>query len=204
MNDESSPGGHRSRLTAGPAGDPPWEAAPRAAGRATKRRPFLRLAGAGLLSLAGCLEAPSSSPPPYETREIDDGACYAPGLRDERSTAFYAGLVTSDAESREFDLERLPRAADRAFVEAVDYGTAYLGVVQLSGVNSSTSIWLVDMAATPDQLGLVLELEDDPPHSEDRVITTFLVRVQKERPAPPERIWVQLSIDGRTERFSGS
>lgn len=168
-----------------------------------KRRPFLRLTGAGLLPIAGCLEAPSSSPPPYETREIDDGPCYGPGLRDERVMEFFAGLVTSESEARGFDLQQLPRRADRTFIETTDYRTAYLGVVQLSGINSSMSIWLVDMAATPEQLGLVLGVEDHTPHADDRVITTFLVRVEKERRAPPERIWVQLSIDGRTEEFSG-
>lgn len=169
-----------------------------------KRRPFLRLTGAGLLALAGCLEAPSSSPPPYETREIDDGPCYEPGLRDERVMEFFAGLVTSEAAAREFDLQRLHRAADRAFIESTDYRTAYLGVVQVSGLSSSMSIWLVDMAATPDQLGLVLGVEDHTPHTDDRVITTFLVRVEKERASPPERIWVQLSMGDRTEEFSGT
>lgn len=195
---------HRLRRTVGSTLGSARVARTLADDRAMIRRSFFRLAGAGLLSLAGCLEAPSSSPPPFETREIDDGPCYKPGLRDELSMEFYAGLVTSDAESREFNLQMLPRQADRTFIETTDYRTSYLGVVQISGLNSSMSIWLVDMAATPDQLGLVLSLEDEPPHSDDRVITTFLVRVQKERPAPPELIWVQLSIDDRTENFSGS
>jgi hypothetical protein len=67
------------------------------------------------------------------------------------------------------------------------------------------------MAATSEQLGLVLGVEEEPLHSEDRVITTFLVRVQKERQLPflvpeppPDRIWVQLSIGDRTETFSSS
>lgn len=156
-----------------------------------------------MLSLAGCLEAPSSSPPPYETLEIDDGPCYRPGLQDELSMDFFAGLVTSETEARQFDLQVLPRKEDRTFIESIDYRSTYLGVVQVSGLNSSMSIWLVDMAATPEQLGLVLGIEADPPHSDDRVITTFLVRVEKEHPTPPERIWVQLSIGDRTEIFSG-
>ena len=60
------------------------------------------------------------------------------------------------------------------------------------------------MAAAPEQLGLVLGVKAHTPHSDDRVITTFLVRVEKEREAPPERLWVQLSIDDRTEEFSGA
>jgi hypothetical protein len=72
------------------------------------------------------------------------------------------------------------------------------------------SIWLVDMAATSEQIGLVLSGEDEPPHTDDRVITTFLVRVQKEPQLPfllrepsPKHIWVQLSIGDRMETFSG-
>lgn len=163
------------------------------------------------MSFAGCLESPSSSPPPYETREIDDGPFYTPGLRDELSTDFFASLVTSDSEAREFDLQALPRNTDRTFIKATDYRTSYLGVVQVSGLNSSMSIWLIDMAAAPEQLGLVLGVEDETPQSDDRVITTFLIRIQKERQPPflvreppPDRIWVQLSIGDRTETFSGS
>lgn len=159
--------------------------------------------GAGLLPVAGCLESPSSSPPPYETLEIDDGPVYKPGLQDERSQDYFAALVTSDTEAQAFDLQTIPANADRAFIEATDYRTSYLGVVQVSGLNSSMSIWLVDLAAAPKQLGLVLSVDDDPPYSDDRVITTFLVRVGKERRAPPDGIWVQLSIGDRTEHFSG-
>lgn len=164
----------------------------------------MAIVGISILPIGGCLESPSSSPPPYETREIDDGPCYEPGLQDELSMDFFAGLVTSEVEARGFDLQGLPLAADRAFIESTDYRTSYLGVVQVSGLNSSMSIWLIDMAATPEQLGLVLGLEDEPPHSDDRVITTFLVRVRKERLTPPDRIWVQLSIGNRTEHFSGN
>lgn len=171
-------------------------------GRLDRRR-LLGLVGAWLLPVAGCLESPSSGPPPYETLEIDDGPIYGPGLQDERSRAYFAALVTSDTEARAFELPAIPAKADRAFIEATDFRTSYLGVVQVSGLNSSMSIWLVDLAAAPKQLGLVLSVEDDPPHSDDRVITTFLVRVQKERPAPPDGIWVQLSIGDRTEHFSG-
>ena len=165
---------------------------------------MLGLVGAGLLPLGGCADTPSSSPPPYRTREIDDGPCYLPGLRDVQSMAFFAGLVTSAAEEAGFDLHLLSGRADRAFIEATDYRTAYLGVVQVSGLPSSSSIWLVDLAATPAQLGLVLRIEEHTPRSADRVITTLLVRVEKERPEPPDRIWVQLSLGGRTETVSGS
>jgi hypothetical protein len=164
------------------------------------RRQLLALVGFSVLPIEGCLESPSSSPPPYETREIDDGPFYNPGLRDERSMDFFAGLVTSEVEAREFDLWELPLEGDRAFIESTDYETSYLGVVQVSGLNSSMSIWLVDLAATSEQLGLVLGIED----SDDRVITTYIVRVRKEQATPPERIWVQLSIGNRTENFSGS
>jgi hypothetical protein len=174
------------------------------------RRGFLGLVGGGVTSLAGCLESPSSSPPPYETREIADGPCYQPGLRDEQSLDFFAGLVTTDSEARAFDLRVLPRKTDRAFIEATDYRTSYLGVVQVSGLHPSTSIWLVDMAAPPERLGLVLAVEDETTRSDERVITTYLGRVQKKgqapcllREPPPDRIWVQLSIGDRTETFSG-
>ncbi|MHB9287020.1 hypothetical protein ACKVMT_08270 [Halobacteriales archaeon Cl-PHB] len=154
------------------------------------------------MSFAGCLESPSSAPPPYETREIDDGPVYKLGLRDELSMDFFADLVTSDSEAREFDLQALPRKTDRTFIEETDYRTSYLGVVQVSGLTSSMSIWLIDMAAAPGDLGLVLGVEDETPQTDDRVITTFLVRVRKERQTPPTGIWVQLSIGDRTETFS--
>ncbi len=168
----------------------------------TQRRGFLSLVGIGVLSFAGCLESASSRPPPYETREIDDGPFYDPGLQNEQSMNFFADLVTSASEARGFDLQTLPRQTDRTFIEATDYRTAYLGVVQVSGLSSSMSIRLVDIAATPEQLGLVLSVEDETPQSDDRVIITFLIRVQPERQIPPDRIWIQLSIGDRTETFS--
>lgn len=166
-----------------------------------QRRGFLGLVGAGVLTFAGCLKPPSSSPPPYETREIDDGAVYTPGLREGPSMDFFADLVTADSEARAFDLQTVPRQSDRTFIEATDYDRSYLGVVQVSGLNSSMAIRLVDMAETTEQLGLVLDLEDEPPHSDDWVITTFLVRVRREG-QPPDRIWVELSIGDRTVDFS--
>lgn len=114
----------------------------------------------------------------------------------------FAGPVTSGSEAREFDRQVLPREADRTFIHASDYRTSSLGVVPVSGLNSSTSIWLLDVAAMPERLGLVLSLEDEPPQADDRVIATCLVRVQKERQAPPERIRVQLTNGDRTENFS--
>jgi hypothetical protein len=171
------------------------------------RRTLLRLAAAGTTALAGCVSspsAPSSAPPPYETREVDDGPVYGPGLRDEGERAFHAALVTTEAEAAAFDLARFDRDADRAFVTSTDFRRWYLGVVQISGVSSSRSVWLVDVAASDATLGLVLGLEDPTPRSEDRVVTTYLVRVHREGRRPPEGIWVQLSIDDRTVTFEGT
>lgn len=171
------------------------------------RRTFVRLAAAGTTGVAGCVSppsAPSSAPPPYETREIDDGPVYGPGLQDETERAFHAALVTSREEATAFDLARFDRDADRAFVTSTDFRRWYLGVVQISGVNSSRTVWLVDMAASDVNLGLVLGLQDPTPHSGDRVITTYLVRVHREGRSPPEGIWVQLSIDDRTVTFEGT
>lgn len=171
------------------------------------RRTFLGITAAGATGLAGCVSPwsdPSSAPPQYETREVDDGAVYGPGLQDETERAFFAALVTSEAEAEAFDLERLGRGADRAFVTDTDFRRWYLGVVQVSGVSSSRTVWLVDMAASDVNLGLVLALEDPTPRSDDQVVTTFLVRVHREGGPPPEGIWVQLEVDGRTVTFEGT
>ena len=178
--------------------------------RAIHRRGFLGLLGAGVVSVAGCLQPPASSPPRYETREIDDGALYGPGLALGPSMEVFADLVTSDAQARAFDLQAVPRDADRAFIEATDYRTAYLGVVQVSGLNSSMSVQLVDIAVSADQLVLAFDVEDTPPHSDDWVITSILVRVKRERRLPsaaressPDGIRVRLSIGDRTMTACG-
>jgi hypothetical protein len=51
---------------------------------------------------------------------------------------------------------------------------------------------------------VVVALRDEPPYSEDRVITTLLVRVPRGEAGTPERISVELSIGDRSETFSGS
>ena len=144
------------------------------------------------------------------SREIDDGALYGPGLALGPSMEVFADLVTSDAQARAFDLQAVPRDADRAFIEATDYRTAYLGVVQVSGLNSSMSVQLVDIAVSADQLVLAFDVEDTPPHSDDWVITSILVRVKRERRLPsaaressPDGIRVRLSIGDRTMTACG-
>lgn len=167
--------------------------------RLTRRR---MLGTAALVPLAGCLTSPSSSSPPHEAVEVDDGHVYGPGLTSELEEAFYAALVLERDGADRFVRDRLtPEAV--AFLDGTDFGTQLLGVVQIAGVNSSTHLDVVDLALTPVNLTVVLALRDDPPHSEDRVITTLLVRVPRRGGTAPERIWVELGIEGRDVTFSG-
>jgi hypothetical protein len=172
----------------------------RSAGPALTRR---RLLGtAALAPLAGCLTSPSSSSPPHEAVEVDDGHLYGPGLTSELDEAFYAALVLERAGADRFLRARLTDEA-RAFLDGTDFATQLMGVIQVAGVNSSTVLDVVDLALTPVNLTVVLALRDQPPHSDDRVITTLLVRVPRRGGNAPERIWVELGIDGRDVTFSG-
>ena len=160
-------------------------------------------ATAALIPLAGCLTSPSSSSPPHEAVEIDDGPVYGPGLESELEEAFYAGLIVEESGADRFDRPSLPSPA-RSFLSETDFSTHLLGVVQIAGVNSSTHLDVVDLALTTESFTVVLALRDDPPYSDDRVITTLLVRVPRRAGGTaPERINVELGIDDRDVTFSG-
>lgn len=160
-------------------------------------------ATAALVPLAGCLTSPSSSSPPHEAVEVDDGPVYGPGLESELEEAFYAGLIVEDSGAERFDRPSLPPPA-RSFLDETDFSTHLLGVVQIAGVNSSTHLDVVDLALTAASFTVVLALRDEPPHSDDRVITTLLVRVPRRAAGTaPERINVELGIDDRDVTFSG-
>jgi hypothetical protein len=163
------------------------------------------LAGAAGLAAAapGCLGAPAAGGPRYETRELDVGGVYRPGLRDETEEAFYAALVASQAAEGAFDLDAVPRAGDRAFVRETDFDAAVLAVVQVAGLNSSTVLRAVDVALTRANLVVVVAVDDPTPYSDDRVVTTLLVRVRRDGAPVPDRIRVELSLDGREVTFSG-
>lgn len=177
--------------------DPAWTES------ATVSRRWLLGATAGLVPLAGCLSSPSSSSPPHEAVEVDDGPVYGPGLRSELEEAFYAGLVLDDSGADRFVRPSLPPSA-RSFLAETDYDTQLLGVIQVAGVNSSTSLEVVDLALTTANLTVVLALRDEPPYSDDRVITTLLVRVPRRAGGTaPDRISVELGIGDRDVSFSG-
>lgn len=160
-------------------------------------------ATAALVPFAGCLTSPSSSSPPHEAVEIDDGPVYGPGLESELEEAFYAGLIVEESGADRFDRPSLPPAA-RSFLAETDFGTHLLGVIQIAGVNSSTHLDVVDLALTTASFTVVLALRDEPPYSDDRVITTFLIRVPRRAGGTaPERINVELGIDDRDVTFSG-
>lgn len=158
---------------------------------------------AGLLPLAGCIEAPSSSSPPYEAVEIDDGPVFEPGLASEIEEAFYAALLLGDAARSAFDRTLLDQPG-QAFLADTDFDTHLLGLVQVAGVNSSTHLDVVDLALTQSGFTVVLALRDDPAYTDDRVITTLLVRVPRKQGPQPDRIWVELGIGGRDVSVSGS
>jgi hypothetical protein len=163
------------------------------------------LAGAaGLAGVAtGCLRAPAAAGPRYETLEVDAGGVYRPGLRDETEEAFLAALVASEAAAAAFDLDAVPRAADRAFVRETDFDAAFLAVVQVAGLNSSMVLRVVDVASGRATLTVVVAVDDPTPHSDDRVVTTLLVRVRRDDAPVPDAVRVELSFDGREVTFSG-
>ena len=160
-------------------------------------------ATAALVPLAGCLTSPSSSSPPHEAVEVDDGPLYGPGLESELEEAFYAGLIVEDSGADRFDRPSLPSAA-RTFLAETDFSSHLLGVIQVAGVHSSTHLDVVYLALTTASFTVVLALRDEPPYSDDRVITTLLIRVPRRAVgAAPERINVELGIDDRDVTFSG-
>ena len=162
-------------------------------------------AGAGGLGggLAGCLRSPSSGGPPYRTHEIDDGPVYAPGLRDERSTEFYAAVVRTGTATDRFDPDRLAGTGGRRFVDRTEFGRQYLAVVQAGGINSSMRFRVPDVSESRASLTVIASLEDDPPYSEDSVITTLLIRVTRTRRVVPDRVRVELSIGDRRVVITG-
>lgn len=167
------------------------------------RRSLLAAAGAtAAVLLAGCLAGPSSGGPPYESHEVDDWPVYAPGLADESERAYFAALVTSEDEADAFDWRRA-READRAFVEGTDFRTSYLGLVQVSALNSSMRFEVVDLHESDVSLTVVVAVRDPTPRSDDRVISTLLLRVDREGGGGPARIAVELDIGDHHETFSG-
>lgn len=171
---------------------------------ALHRRAFLLGSGVVGLSLsAGCLQGPSSGGPDYESREIDDGPIFGPGLLEETDRAYYAALVVTEAQVDRFDFDRLSDA-EAAFVNTTDFRTAYLGVIQVSELNSSMRFDLVDIHASDANLTAVVAVRDDTPYADDRVITTLWLRVDSDGGSVPDTIAVELDIGEHHETFSGS
>ncbi|MFC4357956.1 hypothetical protein ACFO0N_08350 [Halobium salinum] len=167
------------------------------------RRAVLTVVGAAWLgSFAGCLDGPSSGGPPYETREVDDGSLFGPGLQDENERAYYAALVADAEATSHFDWEQAGDA-DRAFVEETDFAESYLGLVQVGQLTSSMRFEVVDCKESDVNLTVVLAVRDDEPHSDDRVITTLLFRMTSDRRRVPENVAVELDVGDHHETFSG-
>jgi hypothetical protein len=165
------------------------------------RRTLLLLTGtASITILSGCLSEPSSSGPSYEQIEIDDGPTFAPGLQDVTERGYYAALVVTEDETELFDFERLSDA-EAEFVRETDFSASYLGLVQVCPLNSSMRFEIVDIHESDVNLTVNVAVRDETPHSDDRVISSLLLRVS--HPAP-DRIAVELDIADRHETFSGA
>jgi len=165
------------------------------------RRTLLVLTGtAGITILSGCPSEPSSSGPSYEHIEIDDGPTFGPGLQAVTERGYYAALVVTEDEAELFDFERLADV-EAAFVRGTDFSASYLGLVQVCPLNSSMRFEIVDINESDVNLTVNLVVRDETPHSDDRVISTLLLRI----PHPvPDRIAVELDIADRHETFSGT
>lgn len=156
----------------------------------------------GTTLLAGCLSSPSSGGPAYEKIEIDNGPVFGPGLQDETERAYYAALVVTEAEAGMFDFERLSET-ETAFVSETDFGASYLGMIQVGALHSSMRFEIVDIHGSDVNLTVNVAIRDDPPHSDDRVIATLLLRVAR-KGAAPDAIAVELDIGDHHKTFSGS
>jgi hypothetical protein len=181
-----------------PSGTPRVPASPR-----LRRRQVLA-GGLGLLAvpLAGCGFSPSSGGPPFEFHEVDDGPVFGPGLQDELELEFYAALVADEGATDAFDVDRLPPDA-HSFLRATDFDTQYLAVVQVSSVNPSMVFDVADVAEGGSNTTVVANLDDRTPHSEDRVISTLLVRVTAQGGFDPEGVNVEFHLNDRHETFGG-
>lgn len=171
---------------------------------APNRRRFLTLTAGGIVTaIGGCLTGPSSGGPRYETHEIDDGPIYPPGLQATGDRAFFAALVTTEEGIDAFDLAGLPRAADREFIESTDFEAELLGLIQVGGVPSGYQYRVPDISLSDVNLTVIAVLEGDEQATADTVISTLLVRVTRTRQSTPDRISVELDIEGDHEIFSG-
>ena len=165
------------------------------------RRTLLVLTGtAGITVLSGCLSEQSSDGLPYEHIEIDDGPTFGPGIQDVTEQGYYAALVVTEDEVELFDFERLSDL-EAAFVRGTDFSASYLGLVQVCPLSSSMQFEIVDLHESGSDLTVDVAVRDETPHSDDRVISTLLLRLSH---PVPDRITVELEIADRDERFSGT
>jgi hypothetical protein len=164
------------------------------------RRKLLVLTGtAGITTVSGCLSAPSANGLSYEHIEIDDGPTFGPGLQDVTERGYYAALVATGDEAGLFGFERLSDV-EAEFVRGTDFSASYLGLIQVCPLNSSMRFEIVDLHESESTLTVNVVIRDEPPHSDDRVISTLLLRVSH---PVPDHIAVNLDIADRSETFSG-
>jgi len=149
--------------------------------------------------LSGCLSDSASGGPSHEQLEIDDGPTFDPGLQDVTEEGYYAALVATEDAAALFDFERLSDA-EAEFVRETDFGASYLGVVQVCPLSSSMRFELLDVQDSEATVTVSLAVRDEAPHSDDRVISTLLLRISH---PVPDRIAVELDIADRRETFSG-
>jgi hypothetical protein len=165
------------------------------------RRTLLVLTGtAGITTLSGCLSGSSSDGPSYEHIEIDDGPTFGPGLQDVTERGYYAALVVTEDDAELFDFERLSDV-EAEFVRGTDFSASYLGLVQVCPLNSSMRFEIGDVHESDVTLTVNGVVRDETPHSDDRVISTLLLRVSH---PVPDRIAVKLDIADSHEMFSGT
>jgi hypothetical protein len=174
-----------------------------ATGLSLGRRGFLAV-GAGVLagSLGGCTGSPSSGGPPFTFHDIDDGPVFGPGLYDEREREFYAGLLVDRAAIAAFDRERLGPDA-RSFLNATEFGSQYLVVVQVSGVPASMGFDVADVAEGGSNTTVVASLDDRTPTTGNRVVSTLLVRVTARDGFEPRGVTVEFHLNERHRTFDG-
>jgi hypothetical protein len=154
----------------------------------------------GIAVLPGCLSELSSDSLSYEHLEIDDGPTFEPGLQDLTEEGYYAALVVTEQERELFDFARLSDT-ESEFVRGTDFSSSYIGLAQVGPLNSSMRFDVTGVDERDDNLRVNVTIRDEPPHSDDRVISTLLLRIP--RPAPAG-ITVELGIADRLETFSGT
>lgn len=104
-------------------------------------------------------------------------------------------LVTEN-KAELFDFARLSDV-EVEFVRGTDFSASYLRLVQVCPLSSSMRFELVEIQESDANLTVNVVVRDETPHSDDRVISTLLLRVSH---PVPDRIAVELASPSITEQ----